>query len=68
MLFQICSNLQRAWNKLIVSPIKKRAMETCGINVKLGRGLRLYGPENLNLGDNIGIGENAVFMLSLIHI
>lgn len=68
MLFQICSNLQRAWNKLIVSPIKKRAMETCGINVKLGRGLRLYGPENLNLGDNIGIGENAVFMCTRAKI
>lgn len=25
MLFQICSNLQRAWNKLIVSPIKKKS-------------------------------------------
>ena len=68
MLYRICNCLQRAWNKLVVSPIKKGAMEKCGKNVKLGRGLRLYGAENLNLGDNIGIGENAVFMCTRAKI
>lgn len=50
MLYRIFNYLQRAWNKLVISPIKKGSIGKSGRNVKLGRGLRLYGPENLNLG------------------
>lgn len=68
MFYQICNHLQRVWNKLIVSPIKKAAIGKCGKNVKLGRGLRMYVPENLSLGNNVGIGENALFMCTRAKI
>lgn len=68
MLYQVCSYIQRAWNKLVVAPIKKGALGKCGKNVTLNRGLKLYGPENLYLGDNIGIGENALFMCTRAKI
>lgn len=38
MIYQICNGIRRAWNKLIVSPVKKSALGKCGKNVKLGGG------------------------------
>lgn len=38
MIYQICNTIRRAWNKLIVSPVKKAALGKCGKDVKLGGG------------------------------
>lgn len=43
MIYQICNGIRRAWNKLIVSPVKKSALGKCGKNVKLGGGAPVRG-------------------------
>lgn len=61
MIYQICNGIRRAWNKLIVSPVKKSALGKCGKNVKLGGG-RLYGAKNIRIGNDVSIGDGYLFM------
>lgn len=68
MIYQCCSALSRAWNKLIVAPIKKSAFGKCGKGVALGRGFRMYGAKNIHMGNDVGIGEGALFMCTKAKI
>lgn len=42
--------------------MKKGALAGCGKKVTLGVGLRMYGPENITLGNDVSIGERATIM------
>lgn len=68
MIFQIANVLSRAWNKVIMTPIRLHALGSYGKNVKLGRGFRIYGSRNLNVGEDIGIGEGCLFMCTRAKI
>ena len=68
MIYQFCSAISRAWNKLIVAPEKKSAFGECGKGVKLGRGFRMYGAKNIRIGNDVGIGECALFMCTRAKI
>lgn len=70
MIYRFLSLLERCWNKLIVTPIKKGALGGCGKGVRLGRGMRMYGSKNIFIGNDVGIGEGALFMCTRakIHI
>ena len=60
--------VSRAWNKAVVSPIKKGALGGCGKNVTLGRRLRMSGSKNIFIGNNVSIGEDARFMCTLAKV
>ena len=68
MIYRFCSVCSRAWNKLIVAPVKKSALGKCGKGVKLGRGFRMYGAKNIRIGNDVGIGEGALFMCTRAKI
>ena len=68
MIYKAIDYISRVLNKLIVSPIKKTALGSCGKNVTLGRGLKMSGPENIFLGNNVAIGEDARFMCTRAQI
>ncbi len=68
VIFSVLNLIARMWNKLIVTPIRLGAIGSHGQGIKLGRALRLYGPENLRLGNDIGIGEQALFMCTRAKI
>lgn len=51
-----------------MSPLKKRAFSACGKNVKLGRGLTMYGAENIIMGSDISINEQVLFMCTRAKI
>lgn len=68
MIYRFISFVQRAWNKLIVTPIKKGTLGSCGKEVRLGRGMRMYGSKNLTIGNDVGIGEGALFMCTRAKI
>ncbi|MBE6903296.1 MAG: acyltransferase [Ruminococcaceae bacterium] len=67
-MYKIIRFFQRAWNKLIVSKIKLAAIGSHGSNVKLGRNISLYGEKNLHIGNDVSIGEQALFMCTLAKI
>ena len=68
MIYKALDFLSRAWNKFVVSPIKKSALGGHGKNVTLGKRLRMSGAKNLFLGNNVSIGEDARFMCTRAKI
>lgn len=67
-VYSIFDFLSRAWNKAVVSPIKKGALGACGKNVVLGRRLKMSGSKNVFVGNNVSIGEDARFMCTRAKI
>ena len=67
-MYKICSFIARAWNKLIIVPIKRRACGDCGKGVVFGRGMRMYGSKNLSFGNNVAVGEGVLFMCTRAKI
>lgn len=61
-MYRFCCLLDKVLNKLIISPIKKRAFKQCGHCVKIGKGFEAYGIENIIMGNDISINNNALFM------
>lgn len=55
-------------NKLIVAPIKKCSVASCGKNVRLGRQVRFYGIGNVSLGNDVSIGERSILMCTRAKI
>lgn len=70
MIYSFFDLISRAWNKLVVAPIKKTAIGKCGKGVTIGRGFRMYGPKNIEIGNNVSIGEETLLMCTRakIHI
>ena len=62
MIYKLWMLVRSAWNRLIVQPVKKSALAKHGKKVTLGVGVRMYGPENIMLGDDVSIGERATIM------
>lgn len=67
-VYTVLEFVSRAWNKAVVTPIKKSALGSCGKNVTLGRRLKMSGSKNLHIGNNVSIGEDARFMCTLAKI
>lgn len=62
MIYKLWMLVRSAWNRLIVQTVKKSALAKHGKKVTLGVGVRMYGPENMTLGDDVSIGERATIM------
>ena len=68
MIYKVLDFIGCAWNKFVVSTIKKSALGGCGKNVTLGRRLRMSGSKNIYIGNNVSIGEDARFMCTRAKI
>ena len=62
MIYKLWMLVRSVWNRLIAQPVKKSALAKHGKKVTLGVGVRMYGPENIMLGDDVSIGERATIM------
>ena len=58
----------RAWNKTVVSTIKKSRFATCGKKVIIGKGLSVAGYSNIYVEDNVSIGPGAVIFCTRAKI
>lgn len=67
-LYKIINYLSSAWNKMVVNPMKKRALGSYGHNVLLGRGFEMSGCENIYIGNDVSIGANSLFMCTRAKI
>lgn len=61
-MYRLFTLLLKLINKLIVAPVKKSAFARCGKDVRIGRGFEMQGAENIYMGNDISINENALFM------
>ncbi len=68
MIYTLLDGAFRAWNRFILAPLKKMELGSCGKNVRLGRGCRLCGSKNIHTGNNVAIGEGALFMCTRASI
>lgn len=68
MIYQLCNIISRAWNKCIVAPVKKAAFGRCGKKVSIGRGINVCGTKNLHIGNNVSIGDKALFLCTRAKI
>lgn len=68
MIYKYVDLFFRAWNRLIISPLKMKELEYCGEDVFLGRGTRLIGAKNISIGNSVSIGENSVLMTTKAKI
>ena len=68
MIYRLFYKLGRAWNRFVVSPARKAALGKHGKSVRLGTSVRMYGPENIYLGNDVIIGDGALFMCTRAKI
>lgn len=68
MIYSIIDKISRGWNRIVVSPMKKRELATCGEKVYISRGTKLYGTPNIYLGNNVSFGENNLLMTTRAKI
>lgn len=52
----------KVWEKCIASPYRCKLAGKCGKNVRIGRRVRVEGWKNLNIGNNVSIGTECVFL------
>ena len=60
--------VSRAWNKLVVTPIKKTALAKCGKKVSFAPGVSFIGGKNAYIGNNVFLSKNVTFMCTRAKI
>jgi acetyltransferase-like isoleucine patch superfamily enzyme len=66
-IFNLYSLVSRGGYKFMVMPIKKAMFKKCGKNVIIGRGADMTY-RNISIGNDVGIGPNAMFMCTRAEI
>ena len=49
-------------NRFLIAQLIKHSLGKCGNAVRIGRGFRAFGIRNIEIGDNVYIGEQALIM------
>lgn len=62
LIYKSADFINRAWNKLFISPAKKGLFKQCGSNVKIGKNFRVSGWKNIIVGNHVAFGENMMIM------
>ncbi|MEG2127395.1 MAG: acyltransferase [Bacteroides sp.] len=60
--WEIFKLIPRSWNRLVVSQLKKRMLGSVGSRVSISRRVRAMGWENINIGDDVFLGQDCLFM------
>ena len=68
LIFNAADYFSRGINKCIVTPLHKSRMKKVGKRVKIGRGSKFYGAENITLNSDVSIGENALFLCTRANV
>lgn len=61
-LYDIVEWFPRLLNKMLITPIICTSCMSCGENVRIGRGIRIYGIKNLKIGNDVSIGGRTTIM------
>ena len=62
MIYELFVLFLRAWNRFVVTPVKLNAMGGFGKNVNIGPGFKMYGSKNIEIGSDVSIGDQCLFM------
>lgn len=67
LIYKFFDFFNRAFHKVMVMPVKKSMLKTCGKDVYIGKGSNIsYG--NVSVGNHVSIGRNAEFMSTKAEI
>ena len=58
----------RAWNKLVIAPMKRSLFMNCGKGVIISRRVKANGWDHISIGNNVSIGEDCRFMSTIANI
>lgn len=61
-LYDIVEWFPRLLNKMLITPIICTSCMSRGENVRMGRGIRIYGIKNLKIGNDVSIGGRTTIM------
>lgn len=59
ILYKSYQLIGRLVNKILINPIKKDMVATCGKNVNFGSGVKCSGWENIFIGNDVSIGAHC---------
>lgn len=62
MIYKIMIIIRKIWNKVVVSPLKKSCFGLCGNHVTVCSGVKAIGWENIEIYDNVSIGNDCFFL------
>ena len=68
MIYELMTLFGKVLNKFVICPIKKRAIGSCGKGVYLGPGFKMYGANNITIGNDVSINNDALFMCTRAKI
>lgn len=66
-IYKIVKLIPKVCRRVCIEPFQRRLMKKCGNNVRIGCNVRAQW-ENLVCGDNVAIGENALFLCTRAQI
>lgn len=67
-LYKIVLLIKKAFNKLIVNPIKRSLVSECGKSVYFGNNVKISGWENVHIGNNVVLGPECMFLTTKSEI
>ena len=59
LIYAFSIKVKSLFNKLFIAPIIKGAFKQCGKSVRVGRGCKFSGIDNISVGNNVVLGENT---------
>lgn len=67
-LYDVVKLPVRIWNRFVKNPIIRRSVKNCGKNVQFGSDFQAYGIQNIELGNDIGLGADNTMMCTRAKI
>ena len=59
MVYRLFELVSKSFNRLIMNPIIKHELGSCGKKSFIGRGFKIYGIQNLFLSEKVSVGEKC---------
>ena len=61
-LYNANMKMRNIFRKIFITPLIKQGFETCGKKVFIGKRCSFVGIENIRIGKNVSIGQDACFL------
>ena len=59
LIYTFSIKVKSLFNKIFIAPIVRGAFKQCGKSVRVGRGCKFAGIDNISIGNNVVLGENT---------
>lgn len=67
-IYDLCKKTSNILFRIFILPVIKISFAHHGKNLKIGKGVKFAGINNISIGDNVFIGENCLFICTRAKI